>query len=193
MTKLLETNKSFLVSHNYTNQLLLKKCVDDVTELLLEYPKIIIYGKECTQHRSVGFFADPKVTKGYCYSRKLLKSVELTDNLQQLLNEINSILDTDFNGILVNKYKDGNDYISSHSDDESGISDKGVVSISYGAIRKFRIRNKNTNKIVKDINLNPYQIIHMGGNFQKEFKHEVPIQKLVKEPRYSFTFRKHTE
>ena len=124
---------------------------------------------------------------------KLLKSIELTDNLQQLLNEINSILDTDFNGILVNKYKDGNDYISSHSDDESGISNKGVVSISYGAIRKFRIRDKNTNSIVKDINLNPYQIIHMGGDFQTEFKHEVPVQKLIKEPRYSFTFRKHTE
>jgi hypothetical protein len=28
------------------------------------------------------------------------------------------------------------------------------------------------------------QIIHMGGNFQKKYMHEIPIEK-------SFTFRKH--
>lgn len=31
----------------------------------------------------------------------------------------------------------------------------------------------------------------MGGNFQKEFTHEVPITKMHVEPRYSFTFRHH--
>ena len=31
----------------------------------------------------------------------------------------------------------------------------------------------------------------MAGNFQKEFTHEIPIEKKVKEVRYSFTFRTH--
>jgi len=31
----------------------------------------------------------------------------------------------------------------------------------------------------------------MGGDFQKEFLHEIPVQKKIKEPRFSFTFRKH--
>ena len=31
----------------------------------------------------------------------------------------------------------------------------------------------------------------MGGDFQKEFTHEIPIEKKIKLPRYSFTLRKH--
>jgi len=31
----------------------------------------------------------------------------------------------------------------------------------------------------------------MGGNFQKLYTHEIPIQKKIKESRISFTFRKH--
>ena len=31
----------------------------------------------------------------------------------------------------------------------------------------------------------------MAGNFQKEFTHEIPIQKKVSDERISFTFRKH--
>lgn len=34
-------------------------------------------------------------------------------------------------------------------------------------------------------------IICMQGKFQSEFTHEIPKQKRVKEPRYSFTFRQH--
>ena len=48
-----------------------------------------------------------------------------------------------------------------------------------------------TKKIIIDIPTNSYELMHMGGKFQEEFTHEIPIQKKVKEERYSFTFRKH--
>ena len=31
----------------------------------------------------------------------------------------------------------------------------------------------------------------MAGDFQKEFTHEIPAEKKIKEGRISFTFRKH--
>ena len=31
----------------------------------------------------------------------------------------------------------------------------------------------------------------MTGDFQNEFTHEIPIEKNIKDIRYSFTFRKH--
>ena len=107
------------------------------------------------------------------------------------MNFINKKFNSDFNGILINKYKDGNDYISDHSDNEKEISDKGVISISYGAVRKFRIRDKHSKKIIMDIPTESYQIMQMHGNFQNEFLHGIPIEKKVKESRISFTFRKH--
>ena len=110
------------------------------------------------------------------------------------MSYINTKFNYDYNGILINKYLDGNDCIGKHSDDERGLDAKiGVIAISYGAVRKFRIRNKITGKIEIDVPTGASKIIQMAGNFQKEFTHEIPIEKKVKEVRYSFTFRKHIE
>jgi alkylated DNA repair dioxygenase AlkB len=99
----------------------------------------------------------------------------------------------EFNGILVNRYTCGSDYISAHSDDESKLDKVGVVSVSYGAMRTFRVRDKKTKKIMIDVPMISGKLLHMGGNFQLEFTHEIPAEKKVYEVRYSFTFRRHLE
>ena len=184
-----EHKTAYLATGYFSNHTLLTQCVADVTPLLMERPEIIVFGKVCRQQRHVGFFSNASC--GYYYSNKLMKSVPMTDALSELLQIVNQLFNNDYNGILVNKYMDGNDCIGSHSDDESGLDTSGVVAISYGAERTFRIRNKSDNKIVVDIPTKHYGIIQMGGDFQKIYKHEIPVQKKVKEPRISFTFRKH--
>ena len=62
----------------------------------------------------------------------------------ELLKIVNELTQNNFNGILVNHYCDGNQYIGAHSDDEKELGTNGVVSISYGSERKFRIREKKT-------------------------------------------------
>ena len=174
----------------FTNKELLEQCISYVEPQLEERPEIIIYGKICKQHRNVGFFSDESI--GYKYSKKLMESKPLSKDLSDLLITINKILGTQFNGILVNKYMDGNDYISAHSDDETGLDSVGVVSISYGSERIFRIRSKATKEIMCDELTTHCSILHMGGNFQKLYTHEIPIQKKIKESRISFSFRTHT-
>ena len=120
-----------------------------------------------------------------------MKSNPLSKLLIDLLVDVNKMLGTQFNGILVNKYIDGNDYIGAHSDEESGLDSIGVVSISYGSERIFRIRDKNNKTIVCDEPTTHCGILHMGGIFQKLYTHEIPIQKKIKESRISFSFRKH--
>lgn len=168
---------------------MLDQCVSYVEPQLVERPEIIVYGKPCKQHRNVGFFSDESI--GYKYSKKLMESKPLSPSLTDLLVSINKMLGTTFNGILVNKYIDGNDYIGAHSDDETGLDGIGVVAISYGSERIFRIRNKNDKTIVCNEPTTYCGILHMGGNFQKLYTHEIPMQKKIKESRISFTFRKH--
>ena len=188
---MIKTPTSHLNVYTFEDKQLINECVIEVKPLLIQNPKIFIYGKEVYQHRSIGFFSD--ISEGYRYSGQIAKSQPLSSNLKKLLDTINKQFNTDFNGILINLYKDGNDYIGSHSDDEKGLSNGNVVSISFGEPRTFRIRDKVTKKIIQDIKTEPYQIIHMGGDFQNEFTHEIPIQKKVKCERYSFTFRQHKE
>lgn len=188
----IETDKSSLVLHVLDERMreVIKNCVESVDDVLDINPEIIIYGKVCNQRRSVGFFSN--TSRGYNYRNTNTPAKEMNDYLIELLNYINEKFDYDYNGILINKYGDGNDYIGKHSDDMKGLDDRvGVVAISYGAIRKFRIRNKSTNNIVKDIPTDPSYIIQMNGKFQNEFTHEIPVEKKVKDIRYSFTFRKH--
>jgi alkylated DNA repair dioxygenase AlkB len=185
----IQTNTSYLSAYPVEIDELLEQCVLDVDDKLLENPPITIFGKKAIQHRSIGFFSNE--SQGYYYSRQLARSVPLSSNLSNLLSFVNTKFNTDFNGILVNKYPDGTHYIGKHSDDEKSLSQIGVVSISFGATRTFRIRDKNTNRIIADIPTTSKEIWIMGGNFQKEFTHEIPIQKRIKETRISFTFRKH--
>lgn len=189
MSRIIETKKSFLDTYSFNENILIQKCLDEIDSKLIVNPKIKIFGRDAIQHRDVGFFSDK--SKGYYYSGQFAKSIPLTESLKQLLKKINILFKSEFNGILINKYKDGKKYIGAHSDDEKNLDKVGVVALSYGESRKFRIRNKQTKKIVKDIETISGELIHMGGEFQKEFLHEIPIQSKITSERYSFTFRKH--
>ena len=165
------------------------KCIEDIKNKLDIKPPIKIYDKIVNQKRDVGFFSNKSV--GYYYSNQLAKSKPMTINLDLLIDLTNELFGSKFNGILINRYLDGSDCIGPHSDDEKNLDACGVVAISYGGERIFRIRNKKTKEIVLDIHMNNLDIIHMGGDFQKEFTHEIPSTKKNVNPRYSFTFRNH--
>ena len=187
---IIKTDESWLSSFIFNDLNLLKQCIDEVSKKLIIRPTIKIFGKIVYQNRNVAFFSNESI--GYKYSNKLMESQPLTTNLIDLLDTINVMFNTHFNGILVNQYINGLDYIGPHSDDESSIGNNGVISISTGTNRKFRIRNKKTKKIEKDIIMTNRMILHMFGNFQKEFTHESPIEKKITASRLSFTFRHHT-
>ena len=109
-----------------------QKMVDKLWALPLEVkPEIMIYGKPARQRRNVGFFSN--TSEGYRYSGRLAKSKPLTPELECIMEALNRVFKDKFNGILVNLYENGEDYISPHSDDESALGKSGVISISFGA------------------------------------------------------------
>ena len=178
MERLIETDRSYLSMGHFSDQPLIEQCVVETAALLQVKPPLVIFGKPARQPRNVGFFSDTSI--GYKYSTTLMPSIPLTDGLKELLDTVNTIFpDANFNGILINTYQDGTDNIGKHSDNEKDLSSIGVLAISYGAVRKFRIRDK-TGKIVMDIPTLSGSILHMAGDFQKEFTHEIPVEKKIK-------------
>jgi len=186
---LIDTGKSrFFVIKNFTPDYF-----DNFSKLTLEHePPIVVRGTKCNQRRNIGFFSNE--SEGYRYSGQIMKSQPLDDKtLIDLLVKVNKTLDTTFNGILVNEYVDGTKTVGKHSDSEAGLDKKkmSVAGIAYGATRIFRIRDIKSGKIVLDYEHEPCSLIVMDGDFQKEFAHEIPTQKKVKESRISLTFRNH--
>ncbi len=187
----LRTDDSFFGALEANVDGLLESCIAEMEGLLQVNPPIVVYGKPAIQRRSVGFFSD-SCRDGYHFAGQVAAAEPLTHSMHTLLELVNAAFHADFNGVLVNHYKDGNDYIGKHSDDVSALCPRsGIAMVSYGAPRMFRVRSKTTNDIVLDIPTTSTECWIMGGDFQREFTHEVPVQKKVKECRYSFTFRKH--
>lgn len=163
----------------------------DNTFPLIKNPKVKVYGKECICHRRVGFFSD--ASAGYPFAGQIAKSLPLNSHpsLPPLLDEINTVLHTKFNGILINHYLDGSDYIGKHRDDERTLYNGVVAAISLGESRNFRVRRYCSDEIVANIPTEHGQLLVMDGTFQKEFTHEIPVQKRVEGGRISLTFRYH--
>ena len=144
-------------------------------------------------HRRVGFFSDE--SSGYYFSGQKTKSLPLTTHryLPRYLHRINKLLDTNFNGELINHYRSTSDSIGKHSDSKKNLCNGTVAAISVGIPRTFRIRDKITGKIVIDIQTAHGQLLVMEGAFQDEFTHEIPVEKSkkVQGERVSITFRMH--
>jgi len=166
--------------------------ITEIENLLDITPEIVVFGKKCKQNRDVGFFSD--VSEGYNYRKTNTKSKSLTENLKKMIEFINNVTGGNYNGILINRYSNGEDYIGAHSDDKNGLDPiSGIVMVSYGQERIFRIRDKKTKKIVKNILTENYQIIQMTNEMQEKYTHEIPKEKKKNGIRYSFTFRNHNK
>ena len=171
--------------------------VADAKPKLTVKPPIFFMGEERRQQRNVGFFSD--VSSGYAYSGQKIGARPLSDSMREILRVLSDEYGIEFNGLLVNQYCDGTEYVSPHGDDEKGL-DKGagVVIVSWGAKRLFRLRKKAPNETPKDpivytgVDTLPYHALQMKGDkFQTTLKHEIPVQKRVKGERVSITARRH--
>lgn len=96
----------------------------------LELPRhhpLIIHGRVCHPARNMQFYSDGN--NGYKFSGKTTDIVPLTKELREILDIVNDLLDDEYNGILVNKYVDGTDYIDLHSDSQVGLSSKSGLLV----------------------------------------------------------------
>lgn len=156
---------------------------------LVHNPPVYVYGKICNQRRDVQFFSDDATE--YKYSGRSMKAVPLTPELKAIMKRVNKMTNDDYNGILVNKYSDGEDTIGKHRDNERELGNGGkVVAISLGDSRTFRIRDLEGN-IVLNHKTKDGEMMIMGTDFQKLYTHEIP-KEANKKARISLTFRKHT-
>jgi alkylated DNA repair dioxygenase AlkB len=175
----IKTNSSFLNIYTFNDTNLLDSCIEESKEKL-----------EDVGTRRVRFFSD-FVTGNYMYGNvRVCKSQKLTPSLKKMLNLMNERFDSDYNGIIVNYYKNGSNYIEKHSDSQNH-PPNGVLLISYGGLRNFRIFDKITDVKVKDIPLITGEMVHMGGNFQSEFTHDVEKDVTITTERYSISLHKY--
>jgi len=92
-----------------------------------------------------------------------------------------------YNAVLCNLYQNGNDSVGLHADAEPEMGPV-IASVSLGAERLFRLKGKN-GAVAFAERLAHGSLFIMAGKTQKNFKHEVPKEPDVAQPRINLTFR----
>jgi len=149
-----------------------------------------IYGKKVLQPRLTAWYGDPERT--YIYSG--LKNLPLpwTDLLRELKRRIEDCTNERFNSVLLNYYRDNNDSMGFHSDDEKELGpEPGIASLSFGDKRTFLFKHKTDREFgTVPVPLPSGSVLLMKGATQKHYKHAINRETRPCGPRINLTFRK---
>jgi alkylated DNA repair dioxygenase AlkB len=154
----------------------------------LKQESIKLFGKVIPQPRLSALFGDDNI--GYKYSGRYFEATQWTPYLLSMKNQIQKDFDLAFNSVLLNYYRDGNDSMGLHADDEPELGfNPTIVSVSFGETRKMIFRNKlDKEKITFE--LKDGDLLIMSGSLQHNWKHELPKSRQILGARLNLTFRK---
>ena len=148
---------------------------------------IIMYGKLIKVPRLVCWYGDTGTD--YRYSGITHTALPWTKDLQEIKERIEKHTGKQFNSVLGNLYRNENDSMGWHSDNEKELGNSPcIASLSLGEERLFKIRHKQSSETL-DTRLTNGSLLVMSGESQNNWKHCVPKTKTKKRPRINLTFR----
>ena len=113
----------------------------------------------------------------------------MTPTLLEIKKRCEEVASVQFNSVLVNLYRDGQDSMGLHADDEPELGPEPVIaSVSFGGERNFRLRHRES-KELQQVSLESGSLLVMSGLSQACWMHDVPKTKKFAEPRINLTFR----
>ena len=153
-----------------------------------ESHEIIVFGQKHREPRLSTWHADDGVR--YTYSNLERIPIGWTSMLQRMREKCEQASGTTFNSVLVNLYRNGNDGVGWHADDERENGPQPVIaSLSLGASRRFDFQHREF-KNVESVQLNAGDLIVMSGASQSHWLHRIAKTKRQVGPRINLTFRK---
>jgi alkylated DNA repair dioxygenase AlkB len=153
-----------------------------------EQREIKVPGKIVPLPRLTAWYGDPGKT--YRYSGMTHNPHSWTPALTTIKERIEAAADAQFNSALLNLYRNEQDSVSWHSDDEPELGENPVIaSVSLGAARMFQFKHKHESKLRLTIELTSGSLLLMRGTTQKFWKHRIPKSKEPCGARINLTFR----
>jgi alkylated DNA repair dioxygenase AlkB len=150
---------------------------------------IRIYGKVMAQPRLVAWYGDPG--KSYKYSGLNLAPLPWSEPLTRLRHQVEDLVQGRFNSVFLNLYRDHNDSMGFHSDDEKELGPKPTIaSVTFGATRVFVMKHKSRDDLpTVKLSLEAGSMLLMKGDTQRFWKHGIMKQTHPCGPRVNLTFR----
>lgn len=155
-------------------------------ELDWQQEAITLFGKSVLQPRLQAWYGD----KAYTYSGLTMQPKTWTPMLADLKQRCELLTGQAFNSVLANLYRDGQDSMGWHQDNEPELGQQPVIaSLSLGETRRFVLRHLHS-KEKFELPLSHGSLLIMAGNTQHFWQHCVPKTVRALEPRINLTFRR---
>lgn len=161
-------------------------------EILQETPwqqdDIKVFGKVYPQPRLTALYATNILP--YSYSNITMHPHPFSSTLEHIRQKVQQEVGTAFTSCLLNLYRDGKDSNGWHADDEKELGkNPAIASVSLGASRVFKFRDKRAKSNVFSILLEPGSLLIMQGETQHNWQHQIPKTAKPISSRINLTFR----
>jgi alkylated DNA repair dioxygenase AlkB len=146
-----------------------------------------MYGRKIDFPRLTAWYGNND--KPYSFSGITLQPLPWTSEIIEIKSKIEQQAKIEFNSVLLNLYRDGNDSISWHTDAEKELGINPIIaSVNFGATRKFQLRHIKTKEKL-EIELTHGSLLIMQGELQHFWQHQVPKTSKQVGERINLTFR----
>lgn len=148
----------------------------------------LMWGKEVLTPRLTAWFGD-NVTYAHTAEGRYVTR-PWTKELLALKAMVEPMCGRCFNSVLLNYYRDGNDSVAWHADDEPELgTDPVIASVNFGQVRRFDVRHKQKHQLKYFVDLEHGSLLIMKGNLQHEWEHRVAKSTQPMKARINLTFR----
>lgn len=148
---------------------------------------MILYGKKINFPRLTAWYGDND--RPYSFSGITLQPKGWLPELISIKDKIQITAGTEFNSVLLNLYRNGNDSISWHTDAEPELGINPIIcSVNFGQARLFQLRHRDTKEKI-EIELVHGSVLLMKGELQHHWQHQVPKTSKPMKERINLTFR----
>jgi len=154
-----------------------------------KHEKIRIFGRWILQPRLTAWYGDQGTD--YVYSGLKNSPLPWTEELLVIKAQVEEISASSFNSVLLNYYRDGQDSMGWHQDNETELGKSpSIASLSLGASREFQCRHKFDKSLPKvKCLLENGSLLLMSGSMQEYWQHQIPKTKRTVGERINLTFR----
>ena len=147
-----------------------------------------INGRRFQLPRQQTWHADQGIV--YSYTNNLLTSRPWNPILTAIRQKLETLLSVRFNAALVNLYRNGQDYVGWHSDDDKEMGEQPIIaSVSLGASREFSYRSTDNSEYKGQVTLSNGSLLVMLPEFQQRYQHAVLAEENGTDARINLTFR----
>lgn len=147
-----------------------------------------MFGREHRARRLTAFYGEPGIV--YRYSGTDHEAPGWPPLLAHIRGRVEALTANAFNCVLANCYRNGDDRMGYHRDDEPELGrNPAIASVSFGAVRTFALRRRDRRERL-DIELADGSLLLMAGPTQHHWQHALPPRRRVVAPRVNLTFRR---